>query len=182
MASGKAWNRRLMIGGGALAAGAAGTMAFYRSRKAVHSVSDGRTFHRGNAQEPQTMDSTMATCAQDDAIIGDLAVGLLTEDAMTNPVPGMALRWTMSSDGLTWTFQLRKALWSDGTQVTAEDFVYSWRRLLDPATAAPYAYYLYIVKNGLPISAGKMPATSLGVRALDDFSLEVQLEHPAPYL
>ena len=128
------------------------------------------------------MDSTMATGAQDDAIIGDLAVGLLTEDAMTNPVPGMALRWTMSSDGLTWTFQLRKALWSDGTQVTAEDFVYSWRRLLEPATAAPYAYYLYIVKNGLPINAGKMPATSLGVRALDEFRLEVRLEHPAPYL
>jgi oligopeptide transport system substrate-binding protein len=171
-----------MIGGGAALAAGTGAIALFSRRSKVQRASDGRAFHRGNAQEPQTMDSSMATGAQDDAVIGDLAVGLLTEDAMANPVPGMALRWTMSPDGLTWTFHLREALWSDGSQVTAEDFVYSWRRLLDPATAAPYAYYLYIVKNALPINGGKMPAMSLGVQALDAYSLQVQLEHPAPYL
>ncbi|HEX4027475.1 MAG TPA: peptide ABC transporter substrate-binding protein [Rhizomicrobium sp.] len=182
MASGKAWNRRLALAGGVAVAAGASALALRRPGNAIHPVADARTFHRGNAVEPETMDSSMATGIQDDAIIGDLAVGLVTEDPMTNPVPGMATSWTMSADGLTWTFYLRQALWSDGTQVTAQDFVFSWRRLLDPATAAPYAYYLYIVKNAGPVNAGKLPATALGVRALDDHSLEIQLEHPAPYL
>ena len=182
MASGKAWNRRLALAGGVALAAGASTLALRRPRTAIHHIADARTFHRGNATEPETLDSSMATSIQDDAIIGDLAVGLVTEDPMTSPVPGMATRWTMSADGLTWTFYLRQALWSDGTQVTAEDFVFSWRRLLDPATAAPYAYYLYIVKNAAPNTAGKLPATALGVRALDDHSLEIRLEHPAPYL
>ena len=110
----------------------------------------------------------MSTGSQDDAIIGDLTVGLMTEDPMANPIPGMAMRWTTSADGLTWTFYLRQALWSDGMPVTAQDFVFSWRRLLDPATAAPYAYFLYVVKNAEPVNAGKLPPTALGVRALDD--------------
>jgi oligopeptide transport system substrate-binding protein len=182
MASGKTWNRRLALAGGVALAAGAGAVALHRPGKAIHPVADARTFHRGNGTEPETLDSAMATGIQDDAIIGDLAVGLMTEDQLANPVPGMAISWTTSADGLTWTFYLRKALWSDGTSVTAEDFVYSWQRLLDPKTAAPYAYYIYIVKNALAINAGKLPAAALGVRALDDYRLEIQLEHPAPYL
>ena len=68
-------------------------------------------------------------------------VGLMDSDPMADPVPGMATRWTTSPDGLTWTFHLREALWSDGMPVTADDFVFSWRRLLDPATAAPLCLF-----------------------------------------
>ena len=183
MASGKAWNRRLALAGsGAVLAAGAGALALRGPRNAIRHVSDARTFHRGNAGEPQTLDSSMATGIQDDAIIGDLAVGLLTEDKIARPVPGMAVRWSTSADGLIWTFFLREALWSDGRQVTADDFVFSWQRLLDPKTAAPYAYFLYIVKNAEAINGGKLPVSALGVRALDAHSLEVRLEHPAPYL
>jgi len=132
--------------------------------------------------EPETLDSNLVTGTGDDAIAGDLAVGLMTEDRLANPVPGMALSWTMSADGLTWNFHLREALWSDGTRVTADDFVFSWQRLVDPKTAAPYAYFLYVVKNAEAINGGKLPAAALGVRALDELGLEIQLEHPAPYL
>ena len=182
MASGKAWNRRLLVGGGAVLAAGAGAFALRGPRSSVRRISDARTLHRGNAVEPQTLDSSMATGFQDDAIMGDLAVGLTTEDEMAQPVPGMALRWTTSADGLTWTFFLREALWSDGRPVTADDFVFSWQRLVDPKTASPYAYFLYIVKNGEAINGGKLPVSALGIRALDRHSLEVRLEHPAPYL
>jgi oligopeptide transport system substrate-binding protein len=182
MASGKAWNRRLALAGGAMLAAGVGGLALRGRRNRIHRVSDARTFHRGNATEPETLDSSMATGFQDDAIIGDLAVDLMTEDRMANPVPGMAIGWTTSSDGLTWTFTLRTARWSDGTQVTAGDFVFSWQRLVDPKTAAAYAYFLYVVKNAEAINAGKLPPSALGARALDDHRLEIQLEHPAPYL
>jgi len=88
----------------------------------------------------------------------------------------------VSADGRTWTFHLRRHLWSDGTPVTAEDFVFAWRRLLDPKTGAYYAYNLWVIKNAHAISAGKLPPASLGVTAPDDATLVVQLEHPASYL
>jgi oligopeptide transport system substrate-binding protein len=94
----------------------------------------------------------------------------------------MAERWEISPDGLTWIFYLRDATWSDGTKLTAEDFVYGWRRTLSPATASPYAYFLYVVKNAQPVNSGKMPEAELGIRALDARRLEVRLERPAPYL
>src|SRR5215469_7575053 len=138
----RSWNRRLALAGGAVLAAGAGALALRGPRNTVHRSGDTTTFHRGNATEPETLDSSMSTGLQDDAIIGDLAVGLMTEDPVCNPVPGMAVRWTTSADGLTWTFHLRKALWSDGKDVTADDFVFSWRRLVEPKTAAPYAYFL----------------------------------------
>jgi oligopeptide transport system substrate-binding protein len=182
MASGKAWNRRLALAGGAALAAGGGYLAFHPRAGGVHPVADARTLRRGNASEPQTLDNSLSVAVYDDAIIGDMTIGLTTEDTLANPIPGMAMRWTTSADGLTWTFTLRQALWSDGKPVTAQDFVFSWQRLLDPRTAAPYGYFLYIVKNAEPINAGKLPAAELGARALDDHTLEVRLEHPAPYL
>ena len=93
----------------------------------------------------------------------------------------MATRWQTSADGLTWTFFLREALWSDGTPVTAEDFVFSWRRILEPALASDYAYFIYVVKNAAAINAGKMPGTALGVTGAGRRTLQVMLEHPASY-
>jgi oligopeptide transport system substrate-binding protein len=182
MASGKTWNRRLAVAGGAaLAAG--GYWALRRPSGSVHhKIADTHTFLRGNMAEPETLDPSLASGVQEVEIIGDLMVGLVTHDPYARPIPGMATHWQSSADGLTWTFYLREAQWSDGQPVTADDFVFSWRRILDPATASSYSYFLYALKNAAPINAGKMPGTALGARALDDHTLEIHLEHPAPYL
>jgi oligopeptide transport system substrate-binding protein len=109
-------------------------------------------------------------------------IGLTTHDPACKAIPGMATHWETSGDGLIWTFHLREALWSDGVPVTAGDFVFSWQRLVDPASASSYAYFLHLIKNGVAISAGKMPPSALGARAIDARTLRVELEHPAPYL
>lgn len=183
MASGKTWNRRGALAGGAALAGIGGYLALRQPTESMHpKIADARTFLRGNVAEPETLDPTQSSGTQENEIIGDLMIGLMTHDATCNAIPGMATRWETSGDGLTWTFYLREALWSDGAPVTAEDFVFSWRRLVNPATASSYAYFLHLVKNGAPITAGKMPPTALGVTAVDARTLRVELEHPAPYL
>ena len=103
-------------------------------------------------------------------------------DAAASPIPGAATSWSVAPDGKTWTFHLRDHLWSDGRNVTAQDFVFAWQRLLDPKTGAAYAYNLWVVKNAHAISEGKLPPSALGVRAADDRTLVVELEHPAAYL
>ncbi len=182
MASGKAWNRRLALAGGAALAATGGYFALPRSSGVHHKITEAGTFLRGNVAEPETLDPTQSSGTQENEIIGDLMIGLMTHDPACKAIPGMATRWETSADGLTWTFTLREALWSDGTPVTAEDFVFSWRRLVDPASASSYAYFLHLVKNGAAISAGRMPPTAMGITALDARTLRVELEHPAPYL
>ena len=115
-------------------------------------------------------------------IVGDLLMGLTAFDPAARPIPGAATRWDVSPDGKTWTFHLRPHLWSDGTPVTAHDFVFAWERLLDPKTGAFYAYNLWVIKNAHAISAHKLPPLALGVDAPDDGTLVVRLEHPAAYL
>ncbi|HMI97144.1 MAG TPA: peptide ABC transporter substrate-binding protein [Micropepsaceae bacterium] len=138
--------------------------------------------NRGNAAEPLSLDPHHAQGNWEINIIGDLMVGLTTEDADGNPIPGAAERWEESEDGITWTFHLRNHLWSDGQPVTAQDFVFAWRRMLDPKTASNYAYFFYPIKNAEPVNTGKMPGNALGVRAPDDKTLIVELEHPVPFL
>jgi oligopeptide transport system substrate-binding protein len=138
--------------------------------------------NRGNGAEPDTLDPAQAGTTMEANILGDLMVGLTTLDAAAKPMPGIAERWETSRDGLTWTFHLRKAQWSDGSPVTAKDFVAAWRRLVAPKTAARAAQNLWIVKNAQAISAGRMPVESLGVAAPDPATVLVTLEHPAPYL
>src|SRR6266850_5541124 len=139
-------------------------------------------FHRGNAAEPGTVDPHLANANWENIIIGDMLIGLTTEDAKGEPIPGAAERWETSLDGLTWTFHLRDHQWSDGQPVKAGDFAFAWRRILDPKTAAPNAYYLYLIKNAQAFNTGKMPGTALGVAAPDDRRLVVTLEHPTPFL
>ena len=115
-------------------------------------------------------------------MIDDLLVGLTTFDAAGRPVPGMATDWTVSADQLTWTFRLRPALWSDGTPVTAGDFVYSLRRLVDPKTGAGYANLAYPVVGARAVNQGKAPLETLGITAPDDRTVVIRLEHPTPYL
>jgi oligopeptide transport system substrate-binding protein len=137
---------------------------------------------RGNGAEPGSLDPHFTTGTWEDAVVSDMLVGLTTSGPDGKPIPGAAERWDVSVDGKTWTFHLRDHQWSDGKPVTANDFVYSWRRILDPNTAANYASMLYVFRNAQPINAGKMATDQLGARAVDERTLEVQLENPAPYL
>lgn len=137
--------------------------------------------HRGNTAEPLTLDPHKASGTWENNIIGDMFVGLFTEDAGGIPIPGMAETWDVSEDGLTWTFSLREATWSDGVPVTAHDFVTAWTRIADPETGAQYVSLLFPIKGLEAVSNGADPS-ELGIRAVNDLTLEVQLENPAPYL
>ena len=138
--------------------------------------------NRGNGAEPKSLDPAVIDLISESQIVGDMLVGLTTEDASSNPIPGAAQSWETSEDGLTWTFHLRDHKWSDGVPVTAEDFVFAWQRLLDPKTAAPYAYYLYPIKNAREVAAGRQPLTALGITATDEKTLVVTLENPLPFM
>jgi oligopeptide transport system substrate-binding protein len=136
----------------------------------------------GNTTEPATLDPHKATGVWEDRILSSLLVGLTESGPDGKPVPGMAERWETSPDGLTWTFHLRRAQWSDGVPVTSEDFVYSLRRVLLPEIASEYASLLYVIANAQAVNEGKAAPETLGVRALSPQTLEIRLEHPAPYL
>ncbi len=138
---------------------------------------------RGNQAEPSTLDPHLSGAAWENNIIGDLFLGLTTENIKGKPIAGAAESWTVSPDGLLWTFKLRANLkWSDGEPLKASDFVFGFRRLLDPKTAAQYASIQYVVKNAEAVNSSKLPVTEVGVRAVDDRTLEIALEAPTPYL
>ncbi len=138
---------------------------------------------RGIGANPDSVDPHQSEGTWANDVIGDMFIGLTTEDAAAVPVPGVAESWETSEDGLTWTFHLRQSNWSDGTPLTAHDFVFGFRRLLDPNTiGAVYASLQYPIRNAQAINGGQMPTDQLGVTALDDYTLQVELEYPAPYL
>jgi oligopeptide transport system substrate-binding protein len=137
-----------------------------------------------NGTEPKELDPATATGEPEAHIIENLFECLTTHDPLSlKPLPGVAERWEISSDGLVYVFYLRKnAKWSDGTPVTAHDFVFSWIRLLDPATASEYAYQIYHIKNAEAFNAGTIKdASQLGLKAKDDYTLEIILENPVPF-
>ncbi|NWH08634.1 MAG: peptide ABC transporter substrate-binding protein [Alphaproteobacteria bacterium] len=138
--------------------------------------------HRGNGAEPESLDPLRAEGQWENHIIGDMMLALYTEDAEANPIPGAASSYEVSPDGLTWTFRLRDHSWSDGVPVTADDFVFAYRRILDPANAGKYASILFDIKNARLVNEGKLPVDALGVSAIDAKTLSISLEHPAPYL
>lgn len=134
----------------------------------------------GNDGEPQSMDPHFISTVQTSRISDDMSLGLLTYGPDGQPVPGAAESWTVSEDGKTYTFKIRDHNWSDGTPVTAQDFIAGWERLLDPALGAEYASLLYIIEGAEDVNTGK-PGAKLGAKALDDHTLEVKLTAPAPY-
>ena len=136
----------------------------------------------GNNAEPLTLDPQKSNLIDEAAIISDLIVGMTTDAPDGSPTPAMATSWETSADGLVWTFHMRDAVWSDGVPVTADDFVYAYRRILAPKTASIYAYLVYLLKNGEAVNQGKALPETLGARALDAHTLQLTLEHPAPYL
>ena len=149
---------------------------------APQALAAGDTLNRGNGAEPESLDPQFAGGLAEENILNDLMLGLTTLDAAARPIPGMAESWTTSPDGKVWTFHLRKALWSDGTPVTAADFIFAWRRLLDPKTGSRTANNLWLLQNAQAISQGAMPPDRLGVTAPNPDTLILTLGHPAPYL
>ena len=132
------------------------------------------------ASEPPQLDSTRATDQVSGFVLGHVMESLLRRGPGTTLLPGVAQTWDITPTGAT--FRLRaNALWSDGQPVTARDFVFAWRKIVDPANASEYAFFLYPLKNAEAINRGELPIESLGVRAVDDRTLVVDFERPTPY-
>ncbi len=132
----------------------------------------------------QSLDPQQATDGTSFEVIAGYTDGLMQMDADGQAVPAIAETYDLSDDGLTYTFHLRDAKWSNGEPVTAADFVFAWQRAVDPAVASEYAYMLSDIgqiKNAAEIIAGSMDKGELGVTAVDDKTLEVQLNVPVSY-
>ena len=157
------FTRRAALAGGVVVAAGVGAFAFKgrSSRGLMASTSDGKTLNRGNGAEPDTLDPHKAQGQWEYNIIGDMFIGLMTEDPAGNATYGAAESYTESADGLTYTFKIRDHVWSDGVPVTAHDFVFSFRRIADPKFAAQYVSILYPIKNMEAASSGKVPVDQI---------------------
>lgn len=131
-------------------------------------------------QEPPQLNSMKATDAVSILVLSHVMEGLVRYDRRGNVVPGVAERWDLTEEKATFWLR-RDARWSDGKPVTAHDFIFAWRNALDPSTASEYAFILYPIKNGEAINKGEMATTALGVTAVDDYTLLVELERPTSY-
>ena len=133
----------------------------------------------------ESLDPQQATDGTSFEVIADYTDGLMQMDADGQAVPAIAESYDLSDDGLTYTFHIRSdAKWSNGTSVTAADFVFAWQRAVDPAVASEYAYMLSDIgqiKNAAEIIAGDMDKSELGVTAVDDTTLQVELNVPVSY-
>ncbi|HED3066453.1 TPA: oligopeptide ABC transporter substrate-binding protein OppA [Kluyvera ascorbata] len=142
-----------------------------------------QTLVRHIKDEPASLDPAKAVGLPEIQVIRDLFEGLVNQDANGNIIPGVATRW-QTNDQRIWTFTLRNdAKWSDGTPVTAQDFVYSWQRLVDPNTTSPFAWFAALagINNAQNIIDGKAKPDTLGVAAIDAHTLRVQLDKPLPW-
>ena len=129
-----------------------------------------------------TLDPQLVNDTTSARVIDDLFEGLTTEDQSNNAVPGVAKSWDISTDGKVYTFHLRdNAKWSNGQPVTAEDFVFSLRRAVTPETAAPNNTMLNVIEGAQTIMDGKANPDTLGVKALDNATLQITLAHPLAY-
>ncbi|WP_242220956.1 peptide ABC transporter substrate-binding protein [Bacillus cereus group sp. BfR-BA-01380] len=134
------------------------------------------------SEEIPSLDTAKSMNGTSSHVMQNIFEGLYVLDDKDNPVPGVAKSFEKSTDGKTYIFHLRKdAKWSNGDAVTAHDFVYSWQRTVNPGTASQYAYTLFGIKNAEAINKGTLAVDQLGVKAIDDVTLEIQLEKPIPY-
>ncbi|MCP9268730.1 oligopeptide ABC transporter substrate-binding protein OppA, partial [Xenorhabdus sp. XENO-1] len=161
-----------------------GWQAFAAQVPAGVQLAEKQVLVRNNGSEPQSLDPHKIEGVPESNIARDLFEGIVINGPNGEILPGVATHW--ENQGFkVWTFHLRKdAKWSNGDPVTAQDFVYSWRRLADPNTASPYASYLQYahINNVDDVIKGKQKPESLGVKALDDHTLQVTLSEPVPYL
>ena len=136
----------------------------------------------GNGAEPQSLDPHRTEGVPGSNIGRDLFEGLMSEAPDGTVIGGAAESWEISEDGKIYTFSLRSdGRWSNGDPVTAEDFVYSLRRSLNPATLSRYTFILNPIVNAEAVATGELPPTEVGVKALDTYTLEIQLQNPTPY-
>ena len=169
--------------GGSASSTAASTAASGTASSAAGTAAGG-TLNIMLETEVQSLDPQIATDGTSFEVIADYTDGLMQMDADGSAVPAMAETYDISEDGKTYTFHLRDAKWSNGEAVTAADFVFGWQRAVDPANASEYSYMLSDigqVVNAAEIIAGEKPVTDLGVKAVDDKTLEVQLNVPVSY-
>jgi oligopeptide transport system substrate-binding protein len=136
----------------------------------------------GNDTDPATLDQHKTSTVAESRLLRDLYEGLVAEDAAGKIIPGSALSWEISDDGLTYTFHMREdARWSNGDPVTADDFLFTFRRIMNPATAAGYASVLFPILNAEAVAKGERQAEDLGVAAPDPQTLVITLNAPTPY-
>jgi len=140
-------------------------------------------FKIANGAEPASLDPSFIQGTVENRIYQALFEGLVAYDPVTaRAIPGVAESWKVSTDNTVYTFKLRKSSWTDGTPITAQTFVDSWKRTLDPNTAAPYAWFpAMFLAGAAEYNAGEADSSSLGVKAIDDYTLEVTLVGPLPY-
>ncbi|MEG6566895.1 peptide ABC transporter substrate-binding protein [Thermoanaerobacterium saccharolyticum] len=152
------------------------------SSSASNSGNDKQVLNLNLIQEPPTLDPQKATDVVSIDILTEVLDGLTRydKDGKIKPGSGLAKSWDISNDGLTYTFHLRDAKWSDGNPITAQDFEYAWKRALDPNTASQYAYQLFYIKGAEEYNSGKGSADQVAVKALDEKTLQVTLKAPAP--
>lgn len=132
------------------------------------------------ASDPPQLNSTRATDQISGMVLGHVMEGLFRYDGQNHLQPAIAENYQRTASGMTFSLR-RNAYWSDGELVTAHDFVFAWRTVVNPQTASQYAFILYAIKNARAINQGQMPVTELGVQALDDYTLEVELEGAQPH-
>ncbi|MEY0036192.1 ABC transporter substrate-binding protein [Providencia rettgeri] len=133
--------------------------------------------------EPASLDPVKSVGLTEAQVMRDLFEGLVNQDDHGKPIPGVAQRWD-TADNRIWTFTLRSdAHWSNGDPVTAQDFVYSWQRLVSPGTTSPFAWFAALagINNAQDIIDGKLPVEQLGVEAVDTHTLKITLNKPVPY-
>lgn len=143
-----------------------------------------QVFNLQSQSELLTLDPAQATDGVSLVALTNTVEGLYRLDNKSNPQPALATKVAKpSEDGLHYTIKLRKGVkWSNGTPVTAKDVVYGWQRVVDPKTAAPYAYLFDGIKNYEQIQNGQASVDQLGIKAIDDYTLQIDLERPIPYL
>ncbi|MGK5082476.1 peptide ABC transporter substrate-binding protein [Bdellovibrionota bacterium FG-1] len=177
--------RKIGIAGLALALCA--TFVGYREHraKAANTLSpdSSKIFTLRIQGEPETLDWNKAHTPIETYILMNLMEGLITYDSSLKPIPSLAQSWTISPDGRTYTFKLRAGVkWSDGVLLRAQDFVYSWKRLLSPMTAASYAYFLFDIEGAEYFNKGAIhDFNQVGVKAIDDLTLQVKLTRPVAH-
>ena len=169
--------------GSALWAGCALTAAWAADVPPGAALADRQELVRHIKDEPASLDPAKAVGLPEIQVIRDLFEGLVNQNEKGELTPGVATKW-QTSDNRVWTFTLRDdARWSDGAPLTAQDFVYSWQRLVDPKTTSPFAWFAALagIQNAQAIIDGKASPDKLGVSAVDARTLKVQLDKPVPF-
>ncbi|HYK72944.1 MAG TPA: peptide ABC transporter substrate-binding protein [Pseudoneobacillus sp.] len=152
------------------------------SSQADHKSGEKKILRTNNSEEPGSLHPGLAEGTHDSWVLNHVFEGLTVKSPKGEILPGMAKSWESSEDGLTWTFHLKEGMkWSNGDPLTAKDFEYAWKYVLNPETGSVYSYQLYYLKGAEDYNAGKAGEEAVGVKALDSQTLEVTLSQPTPY-